>query len=239
MTEMLKTERLVLRRFAPTDVDALLRMCSDERVMRFLPYETLRDAADAERLLEEKFLAWYRRADEAVESSLAAATADAPARDTEGPLDARWAICDRDLSDPVGFIQVSPGEAHDVGYALRRESWGLGYASEALGAVIAWARGRGLSRLTATHDVDNPRSGAVMVACGMTPRYACREQWLPKKPEVVFCMHQIDLACGAEEYRGYAERWPVVGEANACSACVSGDLPVAGKNGGEGRMHGA
>lgn len=238
MTEMLKTERLVLRRFAPNDVEALLLMCSDERVTRFLPFETLRSAEDAARLLEEKFLSWYRRADEAA-SSLSAATADAPAGDTEGPLDARWAICDRGSSDPVGFIQVSPGEAHDVGYALRRESWGLGYAREALGAVIAWARRQGYSRLTATHDVDNPRSGAVMVACGMTPRYAYREQWLPKKPEVVFCMHQIDLACGAEEYRGYAERWPVNGGADACSACVSGDLPVAGENGGEGRKHGA
>lgn len=230
MTEMLKTERLVLRRFAPDDVEALLLMCSDGRVTRFLPFETLRGAEDAARLLEEKFLSWYRRADEAASmnriaigdaqgapSAGAAGSASALPRDAEGPLDARWAICERGSSEPVGFIQVSPGEAHDVGYALRRESWGLGYAREALAAVISWARRQGYSRLTATHDIDNPRSGAVMIARGMTPRYAYRERWLPKKPEVVFCMHQIDLVCGAEEYRGYAERWPVVGGAELCS----------------------
>ena len=215
MTEILETERLVLRRFVPDDAEALRLMCSDERVTRFLPFETLRGAEDAARLLEEKFLSWYRRADETA-SSLAAAAADASACDAEGPLDARWAICERGSSEPGGFIEVSPGEAHDVGYALRRESWGLGYAREALAAVISWARRRGYSRLTATHDIDNPRSGAVMIACGMTPRYAYRERWLPKKPEVVFCMHQIDLVCGAEEYRGYAERWPVVGKAELC-----------------------
>lgn len=47
-----------------------------------------------------------------------------------------------------------------------------------------------------------------MAACGMTARYAYRERWLPKKPLVCFCMHQIDLAADAPEYRGYWERWP-------------------------------
>lgn len=70
------------------------------------------------------------------------------------------------------------------------------------------ARAAGLAFLTATHDELNPASGAVMRACGLTYRYSYRELWQPKNYEVTFRMHQVDLAPGAPEYRGYWERHP-------------------------------
>ena len=99
-------------------------------------------------------------------------------------------------------------DAHDLGYALRRDFWGRGYAREAASAVIGCARAAGLAFLTATHDELNPASGAVMRACGLTYRYSYRELWQPKNYEVTFRMHQVDLVPGAPEYRGYWERYP-------------------------------
>lgn len=55
-------------------------------------------------------------------------------------------------------------DAHDLGYTLRRDCWGRGYAREAASALIGCARAAGLAFLTATHDELNPASGAVMRA---------------------------------------------------------------------------
>lgn len=192
----LETERLLLRRFAEDDAVALWRMCADECVTRYLLFDELKSLEGARGLLEEKFLAPYRRAD--------AGEAGAGGF----PLDARWAICEKECGEPIGFIQIGDNEAHEAGYMLRRASWRHGYAREALAAVISWARAADYPFLTAAHDVDNPRSGEVMRACGMTYRYTYREQWLPKKPLVDFRLYQIDLAPGVQTYRGYWEQHP-------------------------------
>lgn len=202
MAPCIETARIALRPLEPADATALLEMWSNEEVTRFLPFDAPRDLAGARRLLDERLLS----------------------------QDAAWAICEGAGAELAGYIQVDGGDARDVGYALRRESWGRGLAREALGAVIAWVRERGLGFLTATHDVDNPRSGRVMAACGMTARYAYRERWLPKKPLVCFCMHQIDLAAGAPEYRGYWERWPEHWRVDGLDGrgCLDGRCPADG-----------
>ena len=47
----LETERLILRRFTPWDVEALLLIYSDEKTNRFLPWFPICTKAEAERLL--------------------------------------------------------------------------------------------------------------------------------------------------------------------------------------------
>lgn len=90
----LETERLLLRRFAEDDAVALWRMCSDELVTRYLPFDELKSLEGAQGLLEEKFLALYRRA-------------DAGEAGADGfSLDARWAICEKGRSEPIGLIQI-------------------------------------------------------------------------------------------------------------------------------------
>ena len=51
----------------------------------------------------------------------------------------------------------------------------------------------GLPYVTATHDRENLRSGAVMRRLGMTYRYSYEERWQPKDLLVTFRMYQIDL----------------------------------------------
>ena len=85
------------------------------------------------------------------------------------------------------------GDCHDLGYGLRSDCWGRGYAAEAAAALVAQARRDGLPWLTATHDVNNPRSGRVMQKLGMRYCYTYREQWQPKNIPVSFRLYQLNL----------------------------------------------
>ena len=62
--------------------------------------------------------------------------------------------------------------------------------------------------ITATHDVNNPRSGAVMQKLGMKYQYSYREQWQPKNFPVVFRMYQLNLDGKDRVYRAYWEQYP-------------------------------
>ena len=104
--------------------------------------------------------------------------------------------------------EVNTGESHDLGYALARPSWGRGYMTEAAAAVVERLRADGLPFLTATHDADNPKSGAVMERIGMTYRYSYEELWQPKNRLVIFRMYQMDLNGTWPTYRAYWDRWP-------------------------------
>ena len=96
------------------------------------------------------------------------------------------------------------------GYALGRAFWNRGICTEACRAVIARLKRTGAPYVTATHDVNNPRSGAVMRAVGMTYRYSYEELWQPKNRPVTFRMYQLDLNGRENEtYRKYWDRHPV------------------------------
>jgi len=59
--------------------------------------------------------------------------------------------------------------------------------------------------ITATHDVNNPRSGRVMQAIGMKYRYSYNELWQPKNKWVTFRMYQLNL--DGQENRIYKKYW--------------------------------
>lgn len=196
----IETARLVLRRFAEQDGPAAFRFLSDERVMHFLPWFCAQDVDEATAFLDTHFLSWYRRADAGERGELGM------------PLDLRYAICPREgehAGEPVGLVNISARtDAFDLGYALAPEAWHQGLASEAAGALVAAARAAGFPYLTATHDRENPRSGAVMARVGMTYRYTYLEQWQPKDIPVHFRLWQVDLAPGVPTYRAYWDRYP-------------------------------
>ena len=128
----------------------------------------------------------------------------------ERPQGYRYAICLREDSRPIGYMNMGDGESHDFGYGLAREYWHRGIAAEAGKAVIDRMREDGVPYITATHDVRNPASGRVMKKLGMTYRYSYEEQWQPKDIRVTFRMYQLNLdSSGEHVYRGYWERYPV------------------------------
>ena len=80
-----------------------------------------------------------------------------------------------------------------------------GIAAEAARALVEQVRRDGLPYLTATHDVNNPNSGAVMKKLGMVYQYSYEEQWHPKDIPVLFRLYQMDL--DGNSGRPYLRYW--------------------------------
>ena len=181
-TPRLETERLILRKFTEDDLEALYYIHSDEEVNRFLPWFTLRNMEDARAFYEERFMSRYRE-DRAY----------------------NYAVCMKENDYPVGYVNVSMDDSYDFGYGLRREFWHRGIIKEAGQAVIEQLLRDGIPYITATHDVNNPRSGRVMKRLGMKYRYSYQEQWQPKNIQVIFRMYQLNL--DGNESRIYQRYW--------------------------------
>lgn len=68
----------------------------------------------------------------------------------------------------------------DIGYTLRRDAWGRGYATEAAGALVELGLRLGLHRIWATCHVDNLRSARVLEKLGMRREGRLRENVLQR-----------------------------------------------------------
>ena len=151
-----RTPRLLLRPGFPEDSPALAAAMSDRAIARNLavvpwPY-TLRDA--------EAFLASPR-----------------------DPVLPSFLIFERTHAAPrlIGSCGLGrrPSGAVEMGYWIGRPFWGRGFASEACTALIEIARTLGLSRLEASHFIDNPASARVLDKLGfesvgiIAPRMSC------------------------------------------------------------------
>ena len=71
----------------------------------------------------------------------------------------------------IGACSLYLNEARDtgeLGWILRREAHGRGYATEAAAAVVAFGRGLGLRRIIAHCDAENAASQGVMRRLGLT-----------------------------------------------------------------------
>lgn len=67
-------------------------------------------------------------------------------------------------------LDYKPGDVWEIGYWLGEPWWGLGYVTEAAGAVMHWAETEmGFTRFAAGHFVDNPASGKVLTKLGFEP----------------------------------------------------------------------
>lgn len=169
-TPKLETGRLILRRFTGDDLDALFLILSDKDVNTFLPWFPLASLKEARAFFEERYAGVYRL-----------------------PVGYGYAVCLKSNNVPVGYVNVSTGDSHDLGYGLRKEFWHMGLAAEACRAIIGQVQKDGLPYITATHDRNNPRSGEVMKRLGMRCRYSYEEQWQPKNIPVTFRMYQLNF----------------------------------------------
>lgn len=111
----------------------------------------------------------------------------------EKPQGYAYAVCLKENNFPIGYINVSMEESHELGYGFRKEFWHRGIATEAAKAVVEQVKKDGLPYITATHDKNNPGSGHVMRNAGMTYCYSYEEQWQPKDFPVIFRMYQLNF----------------------------------------------
>lgn len=186
-TPTLETERLILRKFTSADSAALFELLQDEEVNTFLPWFPLKTQEEAQRFLQKRFLAYYGK-----------------------PSAYRYAICLRADEVPIGYVWLSDDDSHDFGYGLKKSFWHQGLVTEASKAIVDRIEKAGYPYITATHDVNNPRSGAVMKKLGMTYRYSYVEQWQPKDVPVTFRMYQRNFILGEDEtYRQYWNQYAI------------------------------
>ena len=143
--ERLETARLSLRRPSLADADTVFsRYASDPDVTRFLGWPRHRSTEDTRRFLEFSESEWRRW----------------PA----GPylIESRD---DRRLVGSTGLGFETPFRAA-TGYVLAKDAWGLGYATEALQAIVALAPALGVRRLYALFHPEHLASQRVLEKCG-------------------------------------------------------------------------
>jgi len=116
---VLETERLALRRFTEEDVDLLVELDSDPEVMRYITggIPTSREEVETEYL--PAYLAYYER--------------------YEGF--GFWAAVEKAGGAFVGWFHFRPADSElpdevELGYRLRRNAWGKGYATEGSRALV-------------------------------------------------------------------------------------------------------
>lgn len=178
--DYLETERLILRHFTEKDVNALFTILNDKDVNVFLPMFPLKDIEEAKEYL--LYIENYIR--------------------QKGFY---YAICLKEDNIPIGCIHVSADDSHDLGYSISRNFWYKGICTEACRVVIDMLKQTDIPYITATHDVNNPRSGKVMQAIGMVYKYSYEELWQPKNILVTFRMYQLNFE--GDENRVYRKYW--------------------------------
>jgi RimJ/RimL family protein N-acetyltransferase len=151
---VLQTERLILRRLRPDDLEAFAAMNADPEVMRYFPAyleraETEALVARMDRHFERHGFGW-------------------------------WAVEAPDVAAFVGFVGLMIPPFHapftpyvGVGWRLVRSAWGRGYATEAGQASVNFAFERlGLGEIVSMAVTDNHPSRRVMERLGMSRRTA-------------------------------------------------------------------
>ncbi|MHB8758421.1 MAG: GNAT family N-acetyltransferase [Bacillota bacterium] len=144
---VLETERMVLRRMTPSDVDDLLLIFADPLAMRYYP--STKSRADTVRWVD-RTIAGYQ---------------------THGY--SLWAAELKETGAFVGQCGLVPQEIEgrpevEVGYLFVRAYWGRGLATEAAAACCELGFGRfGLSRLVSLIDPANEPSKRVARRIGM------------------------------------------------------------------------
>ncbi len=148
-TQIINTERLVLRPFTLDDADAMYEnWASDPAVTQYLTWPHHPSVETSRAVLEERVPQYHK------------------------PDYYLWAIVPKDFGKPIGSIaavkQDDQIQMVHIGYCIGKDFWHKGLMSEALAALMAFFFDQvGIRRVESRHDRKNPNSGGVMKKCGM------------------------------------------------------------------------
>ena len=114
LSPRIETKRLILRRYKESDIDAIYEIITDDRLSKYIKYPKLTKEEELECIKE-----WIKAADESKNE--------------------KWVIERKEDGIVIGNIDVNTVvKKHNycnVGYTIRYDYWGNGYAAEALEAV--------------------------------------------------------------------------------------------------------
>ena len=150
MMIILNTERLMLRRLEPGDLDALYALYRDPEIRRYFP--------DGTRTFEEtkEELEWHQHGP------------------PNFPTLGLWATVDRQSGEFLGRCGLLPWMIDGVpeielAYLITKERWGQGLATEAAKGIVRYAREQlGLTRLICFISHGNAASARVAEKVGMS-----------------------------------------------------------------------
>lgn len=171
--ELIETERLLLRKPKRSDAQAVYdRYASNREVTRYLSWPTHRSVADTVAFLAMSDDEWQRWP---AGPYLVLTRAN-------GKTEA--------LVGSTGLFYKSPTRAI-TGYVFAKNAWGLGYATEALQAMVKVAQQTGIERLEAICHAEHQPSAHVLEKCGFAREEVRREHFVfpnlkPQKKSDVF-----------------------------------------------------
>jgi Acetyltransferases, including N-acetylases of ribosomal proteins len=155
MQVIFETERLVIRRYVKADEENFFRLNSDPEVMRYIRAPKSRSACNVFLL---QMIAFYE----------------------QHPLMGRWAMLLKTTGEFIGSFAIIPVENRpeiQLGYALFKEYWGRGYATELVQAGLQYAFDvMKLPGIVAITESANQASQKVLLKCGFTQRAPIVEQ---------------------------------------------------------------
>lgn len=155
-TDFIHTNRLTLRPLVKSDASNLFSLDSNPEVLRFLGNQPI-ESIEQVYIYLENIMQQY----------------------TKNGI-GRWAIIEKETSLFVGWAGLkyidTPINGHnffyDVGYRLKPEFWGKGYATESTVAWIEYAKNHlNLKELYSITHIDNRASQNVLQKCGFLRKY--------------------------------------------------------------------
>ena len=166
MHVFLETERLILRRFTPDDVDNLVALDGDPEVMRFITGGRATPREEIEGDYLPAFLSYYER--------------------TKGY--GFWAAIEKTTGEFLGWFHFRPKEGDppdepELGYRLKKMAWGKGYATEGSRALIRTGFTElGVNRVYAETMTVNTGSRRVMEKSGLRFVRTFHAEWPDRIP---------------------------------------------------------
>ena len=143
------TERLLLRRWKPSDAEALYKYACDPEVGPHAGWPPHKNVEESKMIIRELFTNDYT-----------------------------WAVILKETNEPIGCmgyypfgksnIEIGENDA-EVGYWIGKPHWNKGYCTEALQAMIHYCyEKKNFQTIWADFFIDNPASGRVKEKCGFT-----------------------------------------------------------------------
>jgi RimJ/RimL family protein N-acetyltransferase len=158
----LATDRLELREFTVDDADLVVELDSDPEVMQYITGGVPTSREEIESRVLPAFLEYYRR--------------------SPGGY-GFYAAVEKATGNFIGWFHLRPGEGApddvpELGYRLRRDAWGKGYATEGSKALVDKAfRDLGARRVNAETMAVNLASQRVMAKAGLRHVRTFHQEW--------------------------------------------------------------
>ncbi len=156
----INTPRLVLRELSINDLDSMSQLCLDPEITKYMDYIECNNVDEVRTWLEDKIM-----------------------HNQSNPrFSYGFAIVEKATTNMVGWIGIGKAETPDkgdmdFGYAMHKNYWGKGYASEALKGLLDFCFANlDVHKITGKCDENNIGSIKVMQKAGMTFEKSIKEE---------------------------------------------------------------